>query len=106
MSHIVTITTKVHDPAAVAAACQRLQLPTPVQGTGHLLTAQHRRLRHLQHQPVTGQPAPGQGGLHLGHEVRVVQLLCGDVRAGLPRAPGLIKKPAYAAASPQPAGPR
>jgi hypothetical protein len=36
MSHIVTIVTKVRDPAAVAAACQRLGLPAPVQGTAHL----------------------------------------------------------------------
>ena len=40
MSHIVTIQTKVHDPAAVAAACQRLQLPAPVQGTDQLFSGQ------------------------------------------------------------------
>jgi hypothetical protein len=40
MSHIVTIETKVHDPAAVAAACQRLQLPAPVQGTAQLFGGQ------------------------------------------------------------------
>jgi len=40
MSHIVTIQTKVHDPAAVAAACQRLQLPAPVQGTAQLFSGQ------------------------------------------------------------------
>jgi hypothetical protein len=33
MSHIVSIQTKVRDPAAVAAACQRLGLAAPVQGT-------------------------------------------------------------------------
>jgi hypothetical protein len=33
MSHIVRITTKVHDPLAVAAACTRLGLPQPTQGT-------------------------------------------------------------------------
>ena len=38
MSHIVTIQTKVHDPAAVAAACQRLGLPEPVQGTAELFS--------------------------------------------------------------------
>lgn len=38
MSHIVTIQTKVHDPAAVAAACQRLQLPAPVQGEAQLFS--------------------------------------------------------------------
>jgi hypothetical protein len=35
MSHIVSIQTKVRDPAAVAA-CQRLGLSPPVQGTAHL----------------------------------------------------------------------
>jgi hypothetical protein len=33
MSHIVTIQTKLHDAVAVEAACQRLSLPAPVQGT-------------------------------------------------------------------------
>jgi hypothetical protein len=32
VSHIVSIQTKLHDPAAVAAACARLGLPAPVQG--------------------------------------------------------------------------
>jgi hypothetical protein len=36
MSHVVTIKTRVHDPAAVAAACQRLGLDAPVQGTAAL----------------------------------------------------------------------
>jgi hypothetical protein len=40
MSHIVTIQTKVHDPAAVAAACRRLQLPAAVQGTAQLFSDQ------------------------------------------------------------------
>ena len=31
MSHVVTIRSKVHDPAAVAAACQRLKLAAPVE---------------------------------------------------------------------------
>jgi hypothetical protein len=38
MSHIVTIQTKVHDPAAVSAACQRLGLPAPTQGTAQLFS--------------------------------------------------------------------
>ena len=38
MSHVVTIETKVHDPAAVAAACQRLKLAAPVQGTAELFS--------------------------------------------------------------------
>ena len=36
MSHIVTVKTEVRDQAAVAAACRRLSLPEPVQGTAHL----------------------------------------------------------------------
>jgi hypothetical protein len=36
VSHIVTIRTEVRDPAAVAAACRRLGLPEPVQGTAKL----------------------------------------------------------------------
>jgi hypothetical protein len=38
MSHILTIQTKLHDPAAVAAACQRLNLPAPVDGTATLFS--------------------------------------------------------------------
>lgn len=38
MSHIVSIETKCHDPLAVAAACQRLNLPPPVQGTVELFS--------------------------------------------------------------------
>ena len=36
MSHIVTITTEVRDPLAVAAACRRLGLSEPVQGAAKL----------------------------------------------------------------------
>ncbi len=36
MSHIVTIEAEARDPAAVAAACRRLGLPGPVQGTATL----------------------------------------------------------------------
>ena len=39
MSHIVSIKTEVRDAAAVRAACQRLQLPPPVQGTHRLFTS-------------------------------------------------------------------
>jgi hypothetical protein len=38
MSHIVTIQTRLHDPAAVTAVCQRLSLPAPVQGTTQLFS--------------------------------------------------------------------
>jgi hypothetical protein len=40
MSHVVTIQTRVHDPAAVAAACQRLNLAAPVQGTARLYSGE------------------------------------------------------------------
>ena len=40
MSHIVTIQTKLHDAAAVEAACQRLSLPAPVQGTAMVYKTQ------------------------------------------------------------------
>ena len=36
MSHIVTVQTKARDPAAVAAACHRLGLAAPTQGTATL----------------------------------------------------------------------
>ena len=40
MSHIVTIKTEVRDAAAVRAACQRLRLPAPVDGTHQLYSSQ------------------------------------------------------------------
>jgi hypothetical protein len=40
MSHIVTIATEVRDPDAVAAACRRLGLFEPVQGTATLFEGQ------------------------------------------------------------------
>jgi hypothetical protein len=36
VSHIVTVKTEVRDPQAVAAACRRLGLPAPAQGTARL----------------------------------------------------------------------
>jgi len=36
MSHVVQIQSRVHDPVALAAACRRLGLAEPVQGTAHL----------------------------------------------------------------------
>ena len=38
MSHIVSIETRLHDPQAIAAACQRLGLAAPVQGTAELFS--------------------------------------------------------------------
>lgn len=40
MSHVVTIQTQVKDAAAVRAACQRLGLPAPVQGTTRLFSGE------------------------------------------------------------------
>ena len=40
MSHIVTIHTQVRDAAAVAAACQRLGLPPPREGTTRLFSGE------------------------------------------------------------------
>ena len=39
MSHIVNITTKLRDAAAIAAACKRLGLPEPTTGTAQLFSA-------------------------------------------------------------------
>jgi hypothetical protein len=55
MSHIVTIQTKVQDPIAVAAACQRLQLAAPVHGTAQLFSGQATGL--LVHLPGWQYPA-------------------------------------------------
>jgi len=40
LSHLVTISTEVRDAAAVRAACQRLNLPQPVEGTHQLYSGQ------------------------------------------------------------------
>lgn len=40
MSHIVSIQTKVHDTDAISAACRRLKLAEPVQGTAELFSGQ------------------------------------------------------------------
>ena len=40
MSHIVSIKAQVRDVAAIAAACQRLQLSAPVHGTAELFAGQ------------------------------------------------------------------
>jgi hypothetical protein len=40
LSHIVTVTTEVRDPAAVRAACRRLGLPEPVHGTAQLFSGE------------------------------------------------------------------
>jgi hypothetical protein len=40
MSHLVSLQTKVHDPATVAAACQRLNLAPPQHGTAQLYSGE------------------------------------------------------------------
>ncbi len=65
MSHIVTIATKVRDPAAVAAACARLGLPAPEHGTARLYAGEATGL--LIHLPGWVYPA-------------VVDLASGEVR--------------------------
>ena len=40
MSHVVSIEAQVRDPAAVAAACRRLNLPQPVHGKVKLFSAE------------------------------------------------------------------
>jgi len=40
MSHIVSVQTKVHDPVAIAAACHRLNLPAPTQGTATIFSGE------------------------------------------------------------------
>jgi len=40
MSHIVTVQTRLHDGLAVQAACRRLGLPEPVQGTAELFSGE------------------------------------------------------------------
>ena len=44
MSHIVTIKTEVSCGESVRLACQRLQLPAPVQGTHRLFSGSHTGL--------------------------------------------------------------
>ena len=63
MSHNVTIKTEVRDAAAVRAACQRLRLPTPVEGV-HELYAGYVAGLGVQlpdwHYPVVCDLATGQ----------------------------------------------
>ena len=40
MSHIVSIQTKLHDRSAISAACQRLNLAQPTDGTAKLFSGQ------------------------------------------------------------------
>ncbi len=63
MSHVVTIETEVRDPAAVEAACQRLGLPQPTQGTTQLFSGEATGLAVQLpgwHYPVVCQLETGQ----------------------------------------------
>ena len=40
MSHLVRLQTRLYDPVAIAAACGRLGLPAPVQGTAKLYSGE------------------------------------------------------------------
>ena len=54
MSHIVTLKSEVRDHAAVAAACRRLSLSEPAQGTAELYSGQATGL--LVHLPDWAYP--------------------------------------------------
>jgi hypothetical protein len=63
LSHIVTIKTEVRDNAAVRAACRRLHLPEPVQGTTKLFSGEASGLAVQLpdwHYPVVCDTASGQ----------------------------------------------
>jgi hypothetical protein len=65
LSHIVTIATEVRDQTAVVAACRRLALAEPVQGTTTLFSGQATGL--LVHLPGWVYPAvvdTGSGQIH------------------------------------------
>ena len=55
MSHIVTIQTEIRDPAALAAACRRLGLDPPEEGTARLFTSEASGL--IVHLPGWRYPA-------------------------------------------------
>jgi len=55
MSHLVTVKTRVRDQGAITAACQRLKLDVPVQGTAQLFSGEATGL--LLHLPGWQYPA-------------------------------------------------
>ena len=63
MSHVVQIQTQVRDPAAIGCACQRLQLPAPVEGEFQLYTTRESglgiQLRGWRY-PVVCKPKTGE----------------------------------------------
>jgi hypothetical protein len=63
MSHIVSIKTRVTDPTSLAAACRRLGMEQPVQGTARLFTSQATGLIVKLpgwHYPVVADTATGE----------------------------------------------
>lgn len=63
MSHVVVVQTEIRDAAAVRAACNRLKLPPPVEGTVQLFSGQATGLAvQLQDwvYPVVADLASGQ----------------------------------------------
>lgn len=83
MSHVVTIETQVRDPVAVRAACARLRLPEPVQGTFPLysteatgLGVQLPRWRYpVVCETTTGQVRYDNFGGRWGEQVELDRLL-------------------------------
>jgi hypothetical protein len=83
MSHIVTIQTKVHDPHAVAAACRRLNLAPPVQGTAKLYSGEAEglvvRFPGWQYpaviDPLTGAVRYDNFGGHWGDQAQLDRFL-------------------------------
>jgi hypothetical protein len=63
MSHVVTIKTQLRDVTSIAAACRRLGLPEPVQGTTRLYSGEVTglliHLRDWQY-PIAVDPASGE----------------------------------------------
>lgn len=63
MSHVVTITTQVRDPAALGLACGRLKLPPPAAGRHKLYASEEEGLAVRLagwRWPVVCQPASGR----------------------------------------------
>ena len=86
MSHIVQIQTQVRDVAAMQAACRRLGLPAPVQGTIQLFAGQQANGLAVQlpgwRYPVvcnttTGQLQFDNFGGHWGEQSQLDRLLQG-----------------------------
>src|SRR5262249_54700786 len=83
MSHIVTLETRLHDPVALAAACQRLGLPAPTQGTAQLFSGEATglvvQLPDWQYpvviDPLTGLVRYDNYGGHWGDQQHIDRLI-------------------------------